>query len=160
MLKFLNDEREDEPNLQAPLCLAIFIHDVSKKSDGGYNFKKSGDSIEILMTPDPDDLAAETFEIMRDWVKRMSCEIGMSMSVSLTDTYIGVCLSRRRPNHKKREKFAATLIDRCGRGDFDFRSVTDNGTMRRLTPDDMQIQINVLSMQIMIGLATGYNVKL
>lgn len=159
MLKFLDDER-DGPQIQAPLCVAIVIHDVSKKEDGGYNFKKSGDSIEILMTPDPDDLAAETFEIMRDWVKRMSCEIGMSMSVSLTDTYIGVCLSRRRPNHKKREKFAATLIDRCGRGDFDFRSVTDNGTMRRLTPDDMQIQINVLSMQIMIGLATGYDVKL
>lgn len=112
------------------------------------------------MTPDPDDLEAESFEIMRSWVKQMSCETGMSVSVSLTDTYIGVCLSRRRPNRKKREKFAATLIDRCGRGDFDFRVITENGTMRCLTPDAMHIPLNVLSMQIMIGLATGYDVKL
>lgn len=160
MLKILNDEREDEPELQAPLCVAIVIHDVSKKDGGGYNFKETGDSIEIVLAPDPDDLGAEAFEIMRAWVKLISCEIGMSMSVSMTDTYIGVCLSRRRHNHKKREKFASTLVDRCGRGDFDFRSVTDNGTMRRMTPDTMHILCKLLSMQIMTGLATGYDVVL
>lgn len=39
MLKYLNDERDDEPNLRAPLCVAIVIHDVSKKEGGGYDFK-------------------------------------------------------------------------------------------------------------------------
>jgi hypothetical protein len=40
MLKYLNDERGDELELKAPLCVAIVIHDVSKKEGGGYNFKK------------------------------------------------------------------------------------------------------------------------
>lgn len=159
MLNYLDDEQAAAVELKEPLFFVAVIRGAQKTSTG-IRFKKTNENLSVMSNPDqsgfPHDLAVELVVLAR----RLSDNCGHSVSVSLTDGYLGVCLSRKRSNPKKCAHAADRLVHRAKSGDFDFRVVGDDGSMRHVRHEALSTHCAILEAQVMAALMSGYDVTL